>query len=155
MVRAVEILDGKVRDPFEHRNRGVVAGIELQIDEAADQVVVRVGTHARVAISLDGLGPLGHQRDGFIAHALVAGGEIEPRHAAQPLTHDRIAVAAAPAAEYLTGRRQPRLFSNAAQHIVVRQVEVEFAHRVRLCLPEARPQPDALVVEGLDRCRAR
>ena len=27
----------KVRDLLEHRNRRVVAGIELQIDEAADQ----------------------------------------------------------------------------------------------------------------------
>ncbi len=106
-------------------------------------------SHATVAVGLDRFGPFGEQTHGFVQHRGVAGGAINPRHAAQPLSENGVAVARAPAAERLAGSGQAGGGAVAVQDVVLRQLEPKLAGRLELLLPPARQQSHAAIVERL------
>ena len=54
-----------------------MVGVELQVNEAAHQLVVGIVPHPGIAIRLDGLCPFGHERHGLGAHPCIAGGAVE------------------------------------------------------------------------------
>src|SRR5215472_14062273 len=98
-ILTIEILAGEVGDFFKKGNRGIFAAIDLHVDKSADDFFPWIMPHAAVAVSAHRLSPLAHQMDRFGVQIAISGGFRQSRHAAQPLSEDRSAVALAPSAE--------------------------------------------------------
>ncbi len=73
----LEVALGVCVDLFEKRQGVRVRGVEMHVEQAADEFVVGVVAHAGVAIGVDGFGPLSHQAGGFVADLLIAGSAVE------------------------------------------------------------------------------
>src|SRR5919106_1862040 len=137
------------RNALEHGGGLAEAGVCLEIDQAAHQLVERVVPHPRVAVRADSLGPFREEPQRLVADLRVASGAVDPRHAAQPLPENGAAVLAAPAAERLPWRLQTRGRPEPVQDVIVIDGKVEVATSLVLALPVRWPQPHAGVIEDV------
>jgi len=127
-----------------------MVGVEMEVDESADELVEGVVALAAIAVGLDRFSEFRDQPDGLFPSRAVPVRPVHARKSAEPLAENAPGASRRPPAEAVPGSGKTHGRAEALQNIVLVQAEVELPGREELVELPALAEADAPVFKRLD-----